>query len=75
MLTVRPRAVGGNLVESITHQRARDPNIVEDGIIPVRDPIKGAGHMRVLLDVLKDQFEDILRTQRNIIDENDKRIW
>lgn len=50
-----------NFVESITDQRAQDPNIVEVDTIPVHDPIKFAGHMRVLIDMQENQFENILR--------------
>ncbi|KAF3389594.1 hypothetical protein F1880_003667 [Penicillium rolfsii] len=32
-------------------------------------------HMRVLTEMQEDLFENILRIQRDISDENDKRIW
>lgn len=55
---LRPRAIVRDLKEGIPHQRARDPNIVEQRSL--QDPIKSAGHMRVLIDVLEDQFENII---------------
>lgn len=50
--------MGWNVVEGITDQRAQDPNIVEDDIIPVRDPIKFAGHMRVPIDMQENPIRE-----------------